>query len=78
MRGIYLVEVIQMKEIRAINRSIGGIYTKGDYERLVSQNELLKDKVISFDFWDYLPLISLVVSAFAFVLSVVVWLFKVL
>ena len=50
MRGIYLVEVIQMKEIRSINRSIGGIYTKGDYERLVSQNELLKDKVISFDF----------------------------
>lgn len=78
MQGIYLVEVIQMKEIRSINRSIGGIYTKGDYERLVSQNELVKDKVISFDFWDYLPLISVVVSVFSFVLSVAVWIFKVL
>jgi len=67
-----------MKEIRSINRSIGGIYTKGDYERLVSQNELVKDKVISFDFWDYLPLISVVVSVFSFVLSVAVWIFKVL
>lgn len=67
-----------MEKTRSTNRKIGGVYTKENYERLVSQNELVKDNTIGFDFWDYLPLISLVVSAFAFVLSVVVWLFKTL
>lgn len=67
-----------MEKTRSTNRKIGGVYTKENYERLVSQNELVNDNTIGFDFWDYLPLISLVVSAFAFVLSVVVWLFKTL
>ena len=67
-----------MKKTSSTNRKIGGVYTKEDYERLVSQNELVKDNTIDFDFWDYLPLISVVVSAFSLVLSVVVWLFKVL
>ena len=67
-----------MGKTRSTNRKIGGVYTKENYERLVSQNELVNDNTIGFDFWDYLPLISLVVSAFAFVLSVVVWLFKTL
>ena len=60
------------------NREIGGVYTKEKYERLLSQNELVNDNIIGFDFWDYLPFISVVVSAFSLVLSVVVWLFKVL
>ena len=67
-----------MKKSSYTNREIGGVYTKEDYERLCLQNELIKDKTIGFDFWDYLPLISVVVSAFSLVLSVVVWLFKVL
>ena len=67
-----------MEKTRSTNRKIGGVYTKENYERLVSQNELVNDNTIGFDFWDYLPLISLVVAAFAFVLSVVVWLFKTL
>ena len=67
-----------MKKTSYTNRKIGGVYTKEDYERLCLQNELIKDKTIGFDFWDYLPLISVVVSAFSLVLSVVVWLFKVL
>lgn len=67
-----------MKKTSYTNREIGGVYTKEDYERLFSQNELVKDNTINFDFWDYLPLISVVVSAFSFVLSVVVWLYKVL
>lgn len=67
-----------MKKTSSTNRKIGGVYTKEDYERLVSQNELVKDNTIGFDFWGYLPLISVVVAAFSLVLSVVVWLFKVL
>lgn len=67
-----------MKKTSYTNREIGGVYTKENYERLCLQNELIKDKTIGFDFWDYLPLISVVVSAFSLVLSVVVWAFKVL
>lgn len=67
-----------IKKTSYTNRKSGGVYTKEDYERLVWQNESVKDKTIGFDFWDYLPLISVVVSAFSLVLSVVVWLFKVL
>lgn len=67
-----------MKKTSYTNREIGRVCTKKDYERLVLQNELVKDNIIGFDFWDYLPLISVVVSAFSLVLSVVVWLLKVL
>ena len=67
-----------IKKTSYTNRKSGGVYTKEKYERLFSQNELVKDNTIDFDFWDYLPLISVVVSAFSLVLSVVVWLFKVL
>lgn len=67
-----------MKKTSYTNREIGGVYTKENYERLCLQNELIKDKTIGFDFWDYLPLISVVVSVFSLVLSVVVWAFKVL
>mgnify|MGYP006876192235 CR=1 FL=1 len=74
----WCLEKMFMKKTSYTNRKIGGVYTKEKYERLFSQNEFVKDSTIGFDSWDYLPLISVVVSAFSLVLSVVVWLFKVL
>lgn len=61
-----------------MRKYVGRIYTKEDIEKLGYQNEYIRVKASEDDFWDYLPLISVVVSAFSLVLSVVVWLFKVL
>lgn len=61
-----------------MGKYVGRIYTKEDLEKLGYQNEYIRVKASEDDFWDYLPLISVVVSAFSLVLSVVVWLFKVL
>lgn len=61
-----------------MGKYVGRIHTKEDTEKLGYQNEYIRVKTSEDDFWDYLPLISVVVSAFSLVLSVVVWLFKVL
>lgn len=61
-----------------MEKYVGRIHTKEDIEKLGYQNEYIRVKASEDDFWDYLPLISVVVSAFSLVLSVVVWLFKVL